>query len=157
MSRFFAKSLRVCVFCMVFAGGTAFAGAQYSFSDIQYPGSTANVATGINDSGVVIGYYIPASGNVLWHGFLLSSGNFSALDFPGAVTTFPLAINSNGDVVGVYGLTNGGYGDQHPFLLAGGNYYALPDAPGDLTWNTVPSGINDSGEIAGSYVDPCFC
>ena len=43
------------------------------------------------------------------------------------------------------------------FILSGGAFTLLPDAPGSLPGGTFPMAINVSGQVAGWFVDTCIC
>lgn len=75
---------------------------------------------------------------------------FTTIDAPGAVSTFVYGINSAGEIVGYYQDLSS---ITHAFLKtsgAGGGYTTF-DYPGTVG-NTYPSGLNDSGKVAGSYL-----
>jgi hypothetical protein len=55
-------------------------------------------ASGINDSGQIVGYYPP----MYVHGFLDTGGNFTTIDIPGATGTSAQGINDSGEIVGVF-------------------------------------------------------
>ncbi|RFU40625.1 hypothetical protein DZF91_16145 [Actinomadura logoneensis] len=82
-------------------------------------------------------------------------GHFTAIDVPGAVGTMPMGINNRGDIAGSYDDSSG---RSHAFTLRNGHYTTIdhPNATGDKTpyglSGTLFSGINDRGEIVGSYV-----
>ena len=89
--------------------------AAFTFRNIDVPGASATLATGINAPGAVVGIYYDSSGNS--HGFLLKRGAFSTVDVPGSLVgvsgtlqTEANGINNAGDIVG--------------------DYYAPPGAPG---------------------------
>lgn len=72
---------------------------------------------------------------------------FTTLDDPLATNgTFATGVNASGQVVGSY---NAG-GNAHGFLLSGGTYTTFndPDAAGG---DTLPDGINNLGQIAGTF------
>jgi len=132
-----------------------------NFSTIDFPGSLCTGATGINDQGQIVGYYVDNGGQ--FHGFFLEipiprdkekdeevdldRDSFSTIDFPGALSTGAIGINDRGQIVGSYVDSSGQF---HGFLLARGNFSTI-DFPGALT--TVATGINDRGRIVGHYVD----
>jgi probable HAF family extracellular repeat protein len=71
-------------------------------------------ATGINNSGQIVGYYYDSTG--LAHGFIDTGGSFTTIDDSlGVEGTFLYGLNSNGQVVGYYidgqGVTHGLEGD----------------------------------------------
>ena len=63
---------------------------------IDYPGSIATVAKGINSDGDVVGFYQDVG--KAFHGFLLRQGSFSAIDFPGASFTRCVHVVARGEM-----------------------------------------------------------
>jgi probable HAF family extracellular repeat protein len=59
------------------------------------------LALGVNDGGIVIGWYIGGPGAV---GFALSGSRYLSLTYPGAIYTLCEGINSAGQIVGSYSL-----------------------------------------------------
>ena len=55
------------------------------FKNIVIPGAIATVATGINNSGVVVGWYSDSSG--VFHGFSIASGTVTTIDDPKGTAT----------------------------------------------------------------------
>ncbi|MGA2184574.1 MAG: NHL repeat-containing protein, partial [Bryobacteraceae bacterium] len=113
---------------------------------------------GINDPGQIVGFYI--NGPPGSHGFLLNHGTYTSIDYPGAGQTQVWGISGNGAIVGTYNDTatcGNCYGQTHSFLLSGGVFTTLPEAPGSMAGTTAARSINSSGHIVGSYVDPCYC
>lgn len=111
-------------------------------------GLVDTVATGVNDSGHVVGYsqYLhgPASS-----GFLFVNGTITAIDVPGASETYAEGINNRDDIVG-YFKTSATKDLRRGFLYRNG-VFTLIDVPGaKATW---AEGINDSGQIVGGYDD----
>jgi uncharacterized membrane protein len=140
------------IFCVA-----RFAKAQttYTFNDFSFPGASGTTANAINNSGQIAGTYSDSSSGRN-RGFLLSGGMYTSIDFPGAVETYVQGLSNDGKIVGFF-THGGGFGDTYPFVLSGGVFSALPEAPGSLSGNTRPWSINTSGQIVGEYVDPCFC
>jgi uncharacterized membrane protein len=109
------------------------------------PDGTSPQPYAINNSGQIVGWYVAGDTS---HGFLLSEGEYTTLDPPGATLTFAEGINSFGLIVGVYEVD----GRRHGYVrLSGGRFIYPPDAPSSTLTNNI--GINDLGEISGSYVD----
>jgi hypothetical protein len=131
------------------------AATTYTFTNVDFPGAVQSNPNGLNDSGRIVGEYYDSSGAL--HGYLWSAGTFTSIDFPGAVWTRALGINNTGQIVGVYYTCAASYGCHHSYLYSGGVFTALPEAPGSKFGTTAASTINASGQIAGYYVDPCFC
>lgn len=135
------------------SGRTALAApAEPTYTDVVVPGALATYVTGINDLGVLSGYYLDAAGQ---HGFLDDHGAIVTVDVPGSVEVALTSVNNAGTATGTYweagGLT------QHGFLRdAGGTLTLLdaPDAPDGVPghpWGTVPSQVNASGTVVGWY------
>ena len=125
--------------------GVLYVRNRFEYFDV--PGARSTNPTGINDRGEIIGTYLDENGA---HGFLLDRRGFTTLDVPDSDGTWPAAINNRGQVVGSY-LVKGGKGrldyDYAGFVYENG-VFVLTD-PQLL----VPHGINDKGEIIGSFVE----
>ena len=118
---------------------------EYSFTPIDVPGASYTYAFGINESGIIVGYYGNATGGE--HGYLYSGGNLTyPIDVPGASYTYAFGINDSGIIVGYYIDATG----QHGYLYDGVKFTPI-DVPGASY--TVVLGINDSGIIVGYYID----
>jgi hypothetical protein len=129
-------------------------------------------AQGINNHGLVVGFYVGNDGND--HGFMLNIGSTKSGVLtghpisdpqipavpgePGATFVFSqvLGINDEGIAVGYYGDSTG---SQHGFLYNThtGQYAFLDDPSEAFDGNGVEvtqiTGINNSGEITGFYTD----
>jgi probable HAF family extracellular repeat protein len=107
------------------------------------PMNVNSQATGIDNAGDVVGFYLPTA--TTSDGFLLKSGSTTAttLLFPGSNFTQALGINNEGQVVGFY---NDAGGITHGFIWSNGNWTSV-DAPGASA--TTINGINDAGHIVG--------
>jgi hypothetical protein len=143
--------------------------------------SYGTVATGINKTGVVVGYSFtvgpdtftyPDGGTVAvthYHGFIRSSlGTFSVYDAPGATATGApqvgtrlFGINSAGDMVGAYTYLKSLRGDpmNAGFLVSGKKFTRIVDPSSDIATNSCgyhePHGINDAGVIVGYSGNGC--
>lgn len=109
------------------------------------PGSPLTEATGINNSGTIVGFYYDANSNR--HGFILNNGVYTTYDKPGAARTLLTGINNQGKIVGFYRNLNGiAYG----FTLLNGvtTEVFFPEAA-----STKLHGINNDGLIIGEYED----
>jgi uncharacterized membrane protein len=133
------------------------------FTTIDDPLGVSTTLTGINNAGIIVGYYIDGSGKA--HGLVDVDGVLTTIDDPlGTGGTEVEGINNNGQVVGFYIDANGvshGFLDNSPFptsinpLVAtgspfGGNPFITIDDPSLIDCEAF--GINDAGQIAGS----CF-
>jgi uncharacterized membrane protein len=120
--------------------------AQFTFTSIDYPGSTLTAARGINNHGVIVGAYqiTPPRHAFRWH-----QGHFLPLA-PDTVlgTNFSAATKSNdrGQVVGTY---NDNDGIPHGFLLDKEGKLITLDFP--TASDTVCYGINESGTVVGYW------
>lgn len=118
------------------------------FITFDVPGATATSAYGINDRGQVAGTYFDASGG---HGFIRDAdGIFTTFDAPGGTINSVTGINNRGQVVG-----SGFFGGTSTAFIR--------DTDGTLTtfaitepgaFSTSASGINDLGQVAGTYFGP---
>ncbi len=117
---------------------------------------SATLAQGINGAGNIVGYYYDSSG--LPQGFLRdAAGDFTAINDPNATRgTFAQGINAAGEIVGYYlvGSTRGnGPARAEAFLRDAAGTFTAIDDPSATASSTEALGINDAGEIVGSYRD----
>lgn len=118
--------------------------APLAYKNIDLPGVSSPIVSGLNDAGQTVGSYLDASG--VQHGYLTNKdGGFTTVDFPSAPSSELFGINNHGDVVGSY-LDNAGA--LHGFLFQHGTFTPLDFANAILT---IPISINDKDEIAGEY------
>jgi len=95
--------------------GASISGFSYKhgkFQTIAFPGAIQTEALAINDSGIVVGWYLSGSSAF---GFALSNGRYTSFSYPGAKGTFPYGINTSGQVVGSYTLD---YQSYHGFVTS---------------------------------------
>ncbi len=117
---------------------------QYLFVNINIPNSTYVQPNGVNNAGLVTGYYSDASYNN--HGFVWQNGAVQTLDYPGAIATFLNGTNNRGVLIGYYIDTS---------YASHAVTYSVPLS----TWNMLPDipdyaenqgyGINDDGVAVG--------
>lgn len=119
--------------------------AQLSYTSFDFPGAAATWASGINDSGQIVGSYRDANGST--HGFLRNGTTFTSIDYPGAVTTQALGINNAGQIVGCYYTFNFPGACYYGFLLSSGTFTPVA-FPGAVFAN--PVGVSDGGDIVGN-------
>ena len=146
-----------------------FYNSSNSAGQIDVPGAQATLAGGINRVEQIVGMFCSTTTCSLDYasssqGFLLDhvGGAFTMINFPGALGTAATAINDAGEIVGNYSVCKGSdveskvlqppctFIQQHGFLLSGGTYTTV-DPSGSI--GTMLGGINNSGEISGSYID----
>jgi probable HAF family extracellular repeat protein len=126
------------------------------YTTVDDPLGSQTTIAGINDAGQIIGEYVDASGN--GHSFLYSDGTFTTLDDG----TTANDINDSGQIAGGYRNGNGYYsflatspaGTSAPPTLT---YKILNDPSADATnpngYGTAAVGINDVGQVIGTYTD----
>ncbi len=118
-------------------------GQNYEVIDLGTLGGNNSSAAGINASGQVVGYSTTASGTQ--HAFLYSRGVMQDLGTLGGDSSYAYGISASGQVAGASATASG---TQRAFLYSGGVMQNL----GTLGGNSVAFGINDSGQIVGSYI-----
>jgi probable HAF family extracellular repeat protein len=122
-------------------------------ADIAYPADltgiptnglgVSTVATQINDSGEIVGYYSYGllSGQTVTHGFIDNNGAYSTVDFPGATSTFLTGVNNFDEIIGRW---MDPLGHAYGFVLNSGVFSNLDPQYSD------PRGIDDAGDIVGT-------
>jgi hypothetical protein len=123
------------------------------FRNVNFPtNSPASPATdqnlGVNDEGIVVGFYNDANGVSHGYEYNVWTRQFSTVvdpNDPGASLTAS-AINDRGHVAGVY--TNPATGNMDGFLLRHGRFTDLA-VPGAST--TMALGVNNFDEVVGVY------
>jgi len=118
---------------------------------LDVPDALATSPIGINDRGEVAGQY--QSSDQGFHGFLFKDGQFTTIDQgPEAgflASTFAIGVNYSGEVAG-------GFFDPDTFrgFSETGGVFSSIDIPGQ--GDTLPEGINATGDIVGGYRDINF-
>ena len=106
--------------------------------------------TGINNSGVVTGYYVDF--RVVAHGFVRAAdGAITIFDDPNAWHgfgdgTYPKSINDKGVIAGLY---NGSGDPAHGFVRAADGTITSFDV--EDSFQTYPLGLNDKGDVVGFW------
>jgi len=120
------------------------ASLRYKFIPIATPNSTYACAAGINNAGVVTGYYQDSSANN--HGFVWQNGAFQTVDYPGAVETIIYGVNNRGIAMADY-YVDSTTAHTAAYSVSTGTWTPLPDIPN----YSVNAGycINDSGVAVG--------
>ena len=138
-----------------------------TFATIDVPGAApffavpgTTVAEQLNNMGEIVGFYdaptiLPNFGLVnLTHGFLRhTDGSFERIDFPGSDITLASGTTDSGKVVGTYFIIGTGFPVTaiRGFVREHDGSYKSIDVPVSSAFGTVVSGMNDAGDIAGTY------
>jgi probable HAF family extracellular repeat protein len=136
--------------------GSRFHGYIYrngTYTTLDDPlGTVETVAQGVNNADQVVGIFLASTGP--FHGFLFDPtwGLYAQIDDPLAGTssangqgTYAQDVNNAHQIVGYYVDSSNRY---HGFLYANGSYVTL-DVPSATATRAL--GINDAGQIVGSY------
>lgn len=131
------------------SGGPSFATTVFTNINALLPANMNSQATGVNDSGEVVGFYQYATsmGTPLFSAFSDIGSAITSFQFPGSVDTQALGLNNLGEIVGDYVDTGG---IMHGFLDDAGAFTTLD--PTGSTATTI-NGINDLGTVVGFYVN----
>jgi len=120
--------------------------ADYNFITLDVYGSTNAVADGINDDGLVSGYYEDSSS--VYHGFVWRDGVLTKVDHPGAGYTKLYSLNNRDVVIGLYGNSSGTKEHTVTYSAQSRTWTELPDIAG-YPYNEG-YGINDEGVAVGN-------
>jgi probable HAF family extracellular repeat protein len=122
--------------------------AAWNFVTLQDPAGVDTVASGINDSGQIVGNYTDSG--AVTHGFGYSAGSYTTIDVPAEAATTASGISNSGQITGSY---TDGTGGVHGFTQTGfagtATSFDVPSGVG----NTNGSGINSSAQTVGYYYD----
>jgi probable HAF family extracellular repeat protein len=142
------------------ANGDVWGQIQYNVTDLGTLGGTVSCASGINNSGQVVGYAYTSEGD--YHAFLYDRGEMIDLGTFGGPNSTASAINDSGQVVG-YANTVGSsplppplnQPYSHAFLYSGGKMLDLRTLLTTSGWRLLDAtGINDKGQIVGQGMNP---
>jgi probable HAF family extracellular repeat protein len=112
---------------------------------VNVPNSFLTACFGINDGGVISGFYVDATGV---HGFLDAAGTYTELPFYIAT-----GINNAGGVVGFYSGPGGPNGVQYGLLATPAKFASYSSIQMTGAKSTAIYGINDSKAMVGVYTD----
>jgi hypothetical protein len=127
------------------AGGPSFTTPVFTDINALLPANFNSQATGVNDAGTVVGFYLPTATTSI--GFLDQGGVITPIDPFGSTNTAALGINNSGEIVG-FEVDAGGV--QHGYVDIGGVFSPF-DPPGSV--NTTINGVNNLGQIVGFFTD----
>lgn len=116
----------------------------FRFKTITIPGGTQVIATGISESGEIVGSYLNSG---VYDGYSLKGKTVSEINDPKGSGTMCTAISPNGVyIVGYYLTASSAMG----FLYKGKKFTDIPGPAGST--ESEAFGVNDSGEIVGASV-----
>ena len=134
---------------------------QANFTNENFPGSVQTQVTGLNNIGTTVGFWAPSNnGGDNNFGFTDVGGAFTSVNNPGTPTTGTmvnqlLGVNDSNTAVGFFtdsaGVTHG-----YTYNIGAKTFSTNINDPnaGTMTGQgTTAAAINNSGEIAGFYVD----
>jgi probable HAF family extracellular repeat protein len=114
------------------------------------PPPDPSVALAINDSGLIVGYGVPAPfgpTRAFLYDPAASSLTDIQADLPGATASEATAVNAGGDVVGSFDSPGQ---SKHAFLRHPGGAVAILTPPGGLDTDVEARGVNASGQVVGA-------
>ena len=135
--------------------------SQASYTAENFPGSVQTQVTGLNNSGVTVGFFShqnTASMSNDNHGFWRSAaGVYHQADFPTSDPASPpvdqlLGINGHGVAVGFY-TNKQGFNRSYSFNTKNGKFAQILE-PGHAGANITATGINLAGFVTGFYAAP---
>jgi hypothetical protein len=121
---------------------------NYMDSKLRHSSTQVTELLGINDDGLAPGFYKDSGGVV--HAFELNTttGQYVNISPPGSVESEATGISGRGDLVGWLETSKGG--PKEGWFLKGG-HYTFFNANG--AQQTMPTAVNWSDDIVGSFVD----
>jgi uncharacterized membrane protein len=126
----------------------------FKITRVNPPDALQILVMGVNNAGVKVGRY--QDKDTSFHGFILKGNKFTDIDHPDAAdSTNCRSLNYNGAVaiVGDY-INSDGTGVNVGFLFKNGKFTDITGPAGAVS--AVASGINDHGDIVGTYQDSSF-
>jgi hypothetical protein len=128
------------------SGGPSFTSPVFTDINAKLPTNVNSQATGVNDAGTVVGFYMPTTTTSL--GFLDLAGVISTIDPFGSTMTAALGIDNIGNEI--VGFETEAMGFQHGYVDISG-VPSVFDPPGSTS--TTINGVNDQGQIIGFFTD----
>jgi len=119
-------------------------GGDYELTIFDAFGSDYTQPRDVNESGTVVGFWHRIEDDT-YHGFVWDKGVISEISISGATNTYITGINARGDMVGLWEDANM---NRYGFALLHRQFIDL-----DALFKThlEPYGINDMGQIVGTY------
>jgi hypothetical protein len=126
-------------------GGPGFTSPTFTGINGLLPSNDNSQATGVNDTGEVVGFYQEGpNSSPLFTAFTDIGGSITPFQFPGSDSTQALGVNDRGEIVGDYVIG----GEMFGFLDNHGVFSTI-NPPGATS--STANGINDFGDIVGFY------
>jgi CHRD domain len=144
------------------AGGSGTSTVGYSFTTLDNQRDvTFNQLLGINDQGVIAGYFGSGAQGHPNQGYQLlppyGQGNYASENFPGSVQTQVTGLNNRGVTVGFWSTMNTAsmMNNNFGFYAAGGQFHQVNFPTGSPAAPPVDQllGVNDSDVAVGFYTD----
>jgi hypothetical protein len=144
------------------SAATLNAGQGYQFETLDNAHDvTFNQLLGINDRGVIAGYFGSGAQGHPNKGYLLlppyGQGNYVNENFPGSVQTQVTGLNNRGVTVGFWSSMNNAnqVNDNHGFVAVGGHFRTADFPTGSPAAPPVDQllGVNDNDVAVGFYTD----
>src|SRR5271170_4251881 len=126
----------------------AFTYSGGKFTAIEFPKSLGTEATGINDSGEVVGLYLDSNG--AQHGFAKTGTKYKSIDVKNETSAVAYGVNNAGDIA-MYATNSSG--DFDAFLYNGKTFKNINDPNAKGTTGTVAHAPNNKGDVTGTYYD----
>ncbi|HSE27887.1 MAG TPA: hypothetical protein VLA95_06620 [Gemmatimonadales bacterium] len=142
------SSLLACLGALAGCGDRA--DAPFDFTRLDVPGSATTIASGINASGHIVGWYRDSAADRV-RGFLLRDGAYTSVDYPDAVLTQLHGIGPDGDIVGSYRKAGEAKMDFHGFRLTPAGAFLDVGVAGHA--NSIAQRILPDGTILGCFHD----
>jgi len=140
------------------AGASTLTSSGYQFQTLNNNRDvTFNQLLGVNNEGVIAGYFGSGAQGHPNQGYLLHNGYFTSENFPGSVQTQVTGLNDRGVTVGFWSTmntasqTNNNFG----FYAAGGRFHTVNFPTGDNASPQVDQllGVNDHDVAVGFYTN----
>jgi uncharacterized membrane protein len=120
------------------------------FRRIDVPGAAETRPAAINNRGQIVGEYVDQAGTS--HGYLQDrDGSVTTIDPPGAGATVVTDVDDQGRVVGAF--VDAKQTAISAFVREPDGRFTTIAHPAAGFYGTVPEGINNEGQIAGTYSD----
>jgi probable HAF family extracellular repeat protein len=134
--------------------------SELEYKSITRPDNLVTLASGVNDRGWIAGTSATAAQDAkeVEEGFILRNGQYQSIFFPGSFDTDLGGVNNRGVVFGTYGKKKNGVrmGGDGCFLWSKDGGYRkveLPDSINAALAFPDCNGLNDEGQLVGSYDD----